>query len=90
QSMPTTLNVNLKYGDTGEGVKLLQTWLAKDTAIYPTGVANGTFGPATKAAVIKFQEKYKAEILTPAGLANGTGLVGASTRAKLNSLYGGQ
>lgn len=90
QSMPTALNVNLKYGDIGDGVKLLQTWLAKDVAIYPTGVANGTFGPATKAAVIKFQEKYKDEILTPNGLASGNGLVGASTRAKLNSLYGGQ
>ena len=93
QSAPAvlkTLDINLKYGSMGDAVKLLQTWLSQDKDIYPLGVINGTFGPATKAAVIKFQEKYASEILTPAGLINGNGLVGAGTRAKLNSLYGSQ
>ncbi|MEK9153653.1 MAG: peptidoglycan-binding protein [Patescibacteria group bacterium] len=93
QSVPAvlkTLDINLKHGNMGDAVKLLQTWLSQDKEIYPLGIVNGIFGPATKAAVIKFQEKYKAEILTPIGLTAGNGLVGAATRAKLNSLYGGQ
>lgn len=47
----------------------------------------GYFGPKTKAAVIKLQEKYKAEILTPSGLTKGTGYVGISTRKFINSKY---
>jgi len=86
----TSLDANLQYGNTGEAVRLLQTWLAKDTVVYPAGTVNGTFGPATKAAVIKFQEKYKDEILTPVGLTSGNGFVGTGTRAKLNSLYSAQ
>lgn len=84
------LNVNLKYGDSGDDVKLLQTWLAKDATIYPEAIISGNFGTATRAAVIRFQEKYTSEILTPAGLTKGNGLVGSLTRAKLNALYGSQ
>lgn len=78
----------LKYGMSDAEVTLLQTWLSKDSEVYPEGKITGYFGPLTKAAVIKFQEKYKDEILTPLGLSQGTGLVGASTRPKLNSLFG--
>jgi len=82
------LTENLKYGDSGDQVKLLQTWLAKDSEVYPEALATGWFGSLTQQAVIKFQEKYKSEILTPLGLDSGTGLVGSATRAKLNALYG--
>lgn len=48
--------------------------------------ADGIFGPQTKQKVIEFQEQYKADILDPWNLEKGTGLVGKTTRAKLNEL----
>jgi hypothetical protein len=82
------LAVNLSYGDSGDDVELLQTWLAKDSEVYPEGIVSGWFGPLTKAAVIKFQEKYADEVLTPWGITEGSGFVGSTTREKLNALYG--
>ena len=68
-------------------VRCLQQQLKDEgPAIYPEGLVTGTFGQLTLGAVIRFQEKYAAEILTPLGLTKGTGYVGSSTRAKLNQL----
>jgi DNA-directed RNA polymerase subunit beta' len=71
----------------------LQKFLNKssDTMVAASGAGSAgnetsTFGPATKAAVIKFQEKYAADILTPSGLSKGTGNWFAATRAKANAL----
>lgn len=76
---------NLTSGSSGEDVKLLQQILLK-AGVYPEGLITGFFGNLTKQAVIRFQEKYAGEILTPAGLAKGTGFVGSGTRKKLSQL----
>jgi hypothetical protein len=75
---------NLRFGMQGEDVKLMQQILTKE-GVYRAGIT-GFFGKLTQKAVMDFQEKYRAEVLQPAGLLKGTGFVGAGTRAKLNAL----
>ena len=91
----TSFGKNLTEGDSNDDVKCLQIILNKsvDTQVAGSGVGSkgnetNYFGPLTKAAVIKFQEKYASEILTPLGLTSGTGIVGEKTRLKLDTLIG--
>lgn len=80
----------LTVGSESKEVEELQKCLANadlvGSEIYPDGEISGYFGTKTKEAVIRFQEKYKEEILEPSGLKKGTGTVGASTRKKLNQI----
>jgi len=77
---------NLTFGSRGTEVEELQKCLSKDKEIYPEMEVTGYFGNSTKEAVIRFQEKYKDEILKPIGLEKGTGEVLKSTRTKLNEV----
>src|SRR3990167_2541255 len=80
-----TFNTNLTIGSTGADVMNLQKVLnmSADTQVASSGVGSpgnetSYFGALTRAAVIKFQNKYG---ITPA-----VGYVGPITRAKLNSM----
>lgn len=87
------ITANLFFGFSGAQVLALQQILNRDPATFiatagPGSPGNETnyFGSLTKAAVIRFQEKYASEVLAPAGLSQGSGYVGSYTRAKLNAL----
>jgi peptidoglycan hydrolase-like protein with peptidoglycan-binding domain len=81
-----TFNANLRVGDSGEAVRALQTALEKEGFYQRT--ITGNFDEYTASAIVGFQEKYRSETLSPWGLVRGTGFLGATTRAKLNALYG--
>lgn len=72
-----TFSRQLQVGMSGEDVRALQTFLAKDPSIYPQGLVTGYFGFLTKAAVSNFQSKQ--------GIA-AVGRVGPLTMARLNML----
>ncbi|MCX6706137.1 MAG: peptidoglycan-binding domain-containing protein, partial [Candidatus Woesebacteria bacterium] len=91
QNLCSRLNNNLSFGMTNNSdVKCLQTFLKNQgTDIYPEGLVTGNFASLTIAAVIRFQEKYAVDILTPIGLSKGTGYVGSQTRTKINQIING-
>jgi peptidoglycan hydrolase-like protein with peptidoglycan-binding domain len=80
QSQGGALTRELEMGISGDDVTALQMYLAQDSSIYPEGKVTGYFGPATRAAVKRFQEKN--------GLPS-VGRVGPMTLAKLNEVMGG-
>ncbi len=83
---PFQFKNDLVFGMKSDEVKELQKCLAKDKEVYPEGEISGYFGQKTKEAVIRFQEKYKEEILKPIGREKGTGEVKELTRKKLNEI----
>jgi len=86
QKFETNLYFGLK---DNQGVNCLQEFLKNQGPdIYPEGLVTGNFLSLTKAAVIRFQEKYAPEILVPLGLEKGTGYVGQATRTKINQMVG--
>jgi hypothetical protein len=77
----TTFTKDLTVGSTGAEVTALQQFLvSKGFLTMPAGVAFGTFGPLTKAALAAYQ--------TSAGISPAAGYFGPLTRAKVNALGG--
>ncbi|PCI90161.1 hypothetical protein COB18_01855 [Candidatus Kaiserbacteria bacterium] len=76
---------DLELGSTGEDVKSLQKYLNAHgfvLALNGAGSIGGEtefFGSLTKKALIKFQNTYQEEILTPINLVSGTGYFGRMT-----------
>jgi hypothetical protein len=88
-----TFNRNLGLGMSGADVQRLQKILNRDPATRVAVSGAGSpgkettlFDRATYQAVIKFQNKYRSNILVVAGLSKGNGFVGALTRSKLTAL----
>ena len=79
-------NQYFKYGSKNDEIKLWQSFLNKE--VNTNLSVDGNFGPATRRAVIAFQDKYKTDILTPWKLTKGTGYIYQSTRFKANELIG--
>lgn len=80
-----TFNTDIGVGSSGNEVYALSLALQKE------GINLGKFDSydeTAASAVSTFQEKYRSEVLTRAGLSSPTGYVGARTRSKLNLLYG--
>lgn len=90
---PYTWTRDLSQGSTGSDVMMLQQFLNSDadTRVSAEGAGSAGmeteyYGPATAAAVSKFQVKYRSEVLSPSNLVNPTGYFGPSSRAKANGL----
>lgn len=80
QSVQTSLvqiAQGLRQGSQGDQVKVLQTLLALDAALYPEGLVTGYFGPATRRAIERFQRKNNLEAV---------GFVGPKTKNLLEKL----
>jgi putative chitinase len=64
----------LRNGATGEKVKELQRWLI--ALGYNVGAIDGLFGPATRRAIVSFQEEHRLPV---------TGVVDAATRTAIKA-----
>ena len=87
-----TFTRSLTVGSQGADVQCLQRYLnsagfqlAASGAGSP-GNETMYFGPITRSAVIKWQNRYSAQVLAPVGLSQGTGYWGPSSQAQYTTL----
>jgi plastocyanin/peptidoglycan hydrolase-like protein with peptidoglycan-binding domain len=78
----------LKPGSRGADVTTLQTFLARDTAIYPEGTISGYYGALTQAAVGRWQAA-QGIVSSGSPSSNGYGAVGPRTLAAMQASCGG-
>jgi hypothetical protein len=71
------LTSQASFGESSANVSNLQTFLAADRNIYPEGLVTGYYGSLTRAAVMRFQNKYGIDPV---------GSVGPITLNKINGL----
>ena len=88
-----TFTRTLQIGSNGEDVRELQKILNSNPLTQVSTQGAGSpgnestyFGEKTRQAVIKFQELYAQNILSPLGFTRGTGIVGTVTLQFLNSI----
>jgi hypothetical protein len=86
QSCPM-VNGRLAFGDRGNGVVALQSYLAKDASLYPEGDVTGYFGLATERAVRRFQKGHGI-VSSGSAETTGYGVVGPMTREALANACG--
>jgi len=79
---------NLKRGSSGAQVKNLQEFLAKDPTVYPEALVTSTYGPATEAAVKRWQVKYDV-VASGDAATTGFGSVGPKTIAAIKQKCSG-
>lgn len=79
QVFAAVLSGQLSPGDSSSDVSALQTFLAKDSRIYPEGLVTGFYGPLTVAAVKRYQSTFG---ISPVGN------VGPVTLASINGNSG--
>jgi len=77
---------DLKMGSKGGDVSALRLALTKE-GLYQKESDSSSFDAYMTAAVMAFQNKYSSEILVPNGTTQPTGIVGKSTRKKLNEIF---
>jgi len=77
---------DLGLGSSGEEIRALQKVLINEGVWEAEVEATGYFGPITKTALAKFQEKYGQDILKPFNLESGTGYFGSKTEDYLKRL----
>jgi titin len=82
----------LRFGVTSSDIKKLQIFLnAQGFVVAQKGAGSpghetNYFGPATFAALKKFQQAYKKDILIPQGLTSPTGIFGTATMKTVNAM----
>jgi len=92
---PYTFTKNLSLGDWDFEVKKVQQFLNEKgfrvalSGAGSPGYENLYFGPATQAAVIRFQNEYFNEIIRVAGLTAANGVWGPASRAQANRMCTG-
>lgn len=85
-----TFTRSLKVGSVGEDVKELQKILNAEgftiaaSGSGSAGMESTYFGEKTKLALIKYQNFYRSDVLTPYGLSTGTGYFGPATMKFMN------
>ena len=79
---------SLDLGMSGGDVTSLQTFLAADATLYPSGLVTGYFGQLTKAGVERFQTR-NGIISSGTPATTGYGRVGPATRAAINAQMNG-